>query len=111
MNNHIDPSVGCHVFIVWYTRNRIAIWDQRIAISMPNRSNNFFRNITFGENSNYTLTNTPINSDQLGITLNIGFNTWNIGLYKAIRPFFNHKQKNLSSDLEQFKVGLIFYIL
>lgn len=63
------------------------------------------------ENSNYTLTNTPINSDQLGITLNIGFNTWNIGLYKAIRPFFNHKQKNLSPDLEQFKVGLVFYIL
>ena len=61
--------------------------------------------------SNYTLNNIPINSDQLGLTLNIGFNTWNIGLYKAIKPFFIGNQNNLSLDLEQFKVGLIFYIL
>ena len=44
-------------------------------------------------------------------TLNIGFNTWNIGLYKAIKPFFSGNQNNLSLDLEEFKVGLIFYIL
>ncbi len=61
--------------------------------------------------SNYTLNNIPINSDQLGLTLNIGFNTWNIGLYKAIKPFFSGNQHNLSLDLEQFKVGLVFYIL
>lgn len=63
------------------------------------------------ENLNYSLDSPPINTDQLGLTLNIGFNTWNIGLYKAIRPFFNQENNNLNLDLEQFKVGLIFYIL
>ena len=63
------------------------------------------------ESSNYSVDSPPINTDQLGLTLNIGFNTWNIGLYKAIRPFFNQENNNLNLDLEQFKVGLIFYIL
>lgn len=60
---------------------------------------------------NYRLDKTPINSDQLGFTLNIGYNTWNIGLYKSIRPFFNKNVESLPPLLEQFKVGLIFYIL
>ena len=60
---------------------------------------------------NYRLDKTPINSDQLGFTLNIGYNTWNIGLYKSIRPFFNKNVESLPQLLEQFKVGLIFYIL
>ena len=60
---------------------------------------------------NYKLTNLPINLDQLGLTLNIGYNTWNIGLYKSLRPFFNKNIQSLPQGLEQFKVGLIFYIL
>lgn len=60
---------------------------------------------------NYKLTNLPINLDQLGFTLNIGYNTWNIGLYKSLRPFFNKNIQSLPLVLEQFKVGLIFYIL
>ena len=60
---------------------------------------------------NYKLTNLPINLDQLGFTLNIGYNTWNIGLYKSLRPFFNKNIQSLPLGLEQFKVGLIFYIL
>tara|TARA_B100000530_G_scaffold170637_1_gene107715 strand:+ start:8 stop:667 length:660 start_codon:yes stop_codon:yes gene_type:complete len=59
----------------------------------------------------YKLDNLPINIDQLGFTLNIGYNTWNIGLYKSLRPFFNKKVDNLPQVLEQFKLGLIFYIL
>ena len=59
----------------------------------------------------YKLTNLPINLDQLGLTLNIGYNTWNIGLYKSLRPFFNKNIQSLPLELEQFKVGLIFYIL
>ena len=57
------------------------------------------------------LTNLPINLDQLGLTLNVGYNTWNIGLYKSLRPFFNKNIQSLPQGLEQFKVGLIFYIL
>ena len=59
----------------------------------------------------YKLDNIPINIDQLGFTLNIGYNTWNIGLYKSLRPFFNKKVNDLPQVLEQFKLGLIFYIL
>ena len=59
----------------------------------------------------YKSTNLPINLDQLGLTLNIGYNTWNIGLYKSLRPFFNKNIQSLPQELEQFKVGLIFYIL
>ena len=60
---------------------------------------------------NYKLRNLPINLDQIGLTLNIGYNTWNIGLYKSLRPFFNKNIQSLPLGLEQFKVGLIFYIL
>ena len=63
------------------------------------------------ENIKYQIDDIQLNPDKIGLTLNIGFNTWNIGLYKAIRPFFDKKNNNLSSDLEEFKVGLIFYIL
>ena len=62
------------------------------------------------ENIKYQIDDIHLNPDKIGLTLNIGFNTWNIGLYKAIRPFFD-KKNNLSTDLEEFKVGLIFYIL
>jgi len=60
---------------------------------------------------NYKIINLPINLDQLGLTLNIGYNTWNIGLYKSLRPFFNKNIESLPQALEQFKLGLIFYIL
>ena len=42
------------------------------------------------ENSsqNYIQKTAPINQDQLGVTLNVGFNTWNLGIYKSVRPFF-----------------------
>ncbi len=63
------------------------------------------------ENIKYHIDDIQLNPDKLGLTLNIGFNTWNIGLYKAIRPFFDKKNSNLTTDLEEFKVGLIFYIL
>ncbi len=63
------------------------------------------------ENIKYQIDDIHLNPDKIGLTLNIGFNTWNIGLYKAIRPFFDKKNNNLSSGLEEFKVGLIFYIL
>ena len=60
---------------------------------------------------NYNLNSVPINADQLGFTLSIGYNTWNIGLYKSLRPFFSKKADSLPLVLEQFKLGLVFYIL
>ena len=63
------------------------------------------------EQEKYKLNNTPINLDQIGLTLNIGFNTWNIGLYKSLDSFFNKKIDSLPKNLEHFKLGLVFYIL
>ncbi len=63
------------------------------------------------EQESYKLVDIPVNLDQLGFTLNIGFNTWNIGLYKSMNSLFNKKIQSLPRDLEQFKLGLIFYIL
>ena len=62
------------------------------------------------ENSsqNYIQKNTPINQDQLGITLNVGFNTWNLGIYKSVKPFFSNPD---FPDFKLFKLGLVFYIL
>ena len=55
----------------------------------------------------YSQDNTPITRDQLGFTLNIGFNTWNLGIYKSVRPFFANQD---FSNFKLFKLGLVFYI-
>ena len=57
---------------------------------------------------NYIQKTTPLNQDQLGITLNVGFNTWNLGIYKSVRPFFSDPD---FPDFKLFKLGLVFYIL
>ena len=63
------------------------------------------------QQENYKINDPSINLDQLGFTLNIGYNTWNLGLYKSLNSFFNNNVKSLPRKLEQFKLGLIFYIL
>ena len=63
------------------------------------------------QQENYKIDNPSINLDQLGFTLNIGYNTWNLGLYKSLNSFFNNNVKSLPRELEQFNLGLIFYIL
>ena len=62
------------------------------------------------ENSsqNYIQKTTPLNQDQLGVTLNVGFNTWNLGIYKSVRPFFSDPD---FPYFKLFKLGLVFYIL
>ena len=63
------------------------------------------------QQENYKINNPSINLDQIGFTLNIGYNTWNLGLYKSLNSFFNNNVKSIPIELEQFKLGLIFYIL
>ncbi len=63
---------------------------------------------------NYSLKSLPFNKVQSGFTLNVGNNTWNLGLYLGLTPLFNDKfiVKNTEfKNLKQFKLGLIFYIL
>lgn len=60
--------------------------------------------------SNGEIDNLPIDKDQLGLTLNIGFNTWNISLYQSINSFFTQDINSDINDLKQFRLGFIFYI-
>ena len=52
----------------------------------------------------------PIEKDQIGLTLNIGFNTWNISAYQSLKPFFTDGSNSDITDLKQFRLGFIFYI-
>ena len=48
-----------------------------------------------------------------GLTLSVGYNTWNAYLYYGLNPIFKEKAKidGNSIDLNAIKIGLIFYIL
>ncbi len=50
---------------------------------------------------------------QYGITLSIGYNTWNIYLYYGLNPIFKNEAKinEESININAIKIGLIFYIL
>ena len=50
---------------------------------------------------------------QYGLTLSIGYNTWNAYLYYGLNPIFKNKAKinEESIDINAIKIGLIFYIL
>ncbi|MBN4070516.1 PorT family protein [Olleya sp. AH-315-F22] len=50
---------------------------------------------------------------QYGLTLSIGYNTWNAYLYYALNPIFKEEAKidGESININAIKIGLIFYIL
>ncbi|MFD1616046.1 porin family protein [Gelatiniphilus marinus] len=50
---------------------------------------------------------------QYGLTLSIGYGTWNLHLYYALSPIFNKKAtiNGSSINIKAIKVGLVFYIL
>lgn len=53
------------------------------------------------------------NSLQYGLTLSVGYNTWNIHCYYTLNPIFS-KAAQLNGntlDMNAFKIGLMFYIL
>tara|TARA_S200000501_G_scaffold302603_1_gene290080 strand:- start:2927 stop:3580 length:654 start_codon:yes stop_codon:yes gene_type:complete len=52
----------------------------------------------------------PINKGQIGLTLNVGFNTWNISVYQSLNPFFNEGINSDILDFKQFRLGFIFYV-
>ncbi len=49
---------------------------------------------------------------QYGLTLNAGYNTFNLSLYYGLNPLFKDaKIESEQIDLKQFNIGLMFYIL
>jgi len=53
-----------------------------------------------------------INKFQYGLTISIGYDSWNLHLYYALNTIFQDQMlENESIDLNTIKAGLIFYIL
>lgn len=50
---------------------------------------------------------------QYGLTMSIGYNTWNAYVYYALNPIFKKEAmlNGKSIDINAIKIGLIFYIL
>ncbi len=53
------------------------------------------------------------NRFQYGITLSVGYGTWNFHAYYGLNPIFKNESKlnNETIDMRSFRIGLIFYIL
>lgn len=53
------------------------------------------------------------NDFQYGLTLSVGYGTWNLHLYYALNPIFSKSAllNNNKIDMNAIKVGLMFYIL
>lgn len=53
------------------------------------------------------------NTIQYGLTLSVGYNTWNLHLYYCLNPIFSKKAllDGNSIDINAIKIGLMFYIL
>lgn len=54
------------------------------------------------------------NDFQYGLTLSVGYSTWNLHLYYALNPIFSNNTALINGDkidMNAIKVGLMFYIL
>ncbi len=67
-----------------------------------------------GDPNNIELTNiSAFEKFRYGLTLSVGYNTWNAYLYYALNPIFKNGStlNGESIDVKAIKIGLIFYIL
>jgi hypothetical protein len=67
-----------------------------------------------GDLGNFKYTNiSDFNDFQYGLSLSIGYNTWNLYIYYALNPIFssNAKIDGKSIDMNAIKIGLMFYVL
>lgn len=50
---------------------------------------------------------------QYGLTLSVGYNTWNVHLYYGLNPLFKKEAMldGLSIELNAIKIGIMFYLL
>jgi hypothetical protein len=75
----------------------------------------FYNSTKFeSDNGNLRLSNiNEFNRIQYGLTLSVGYGTWNFHAYYALNPIFDDVTltNGDSLDLGSFKLGLIFYIL
>lgn len=62
---------------------------------------------------NLSFTNENISQWQYGLTLNFGYNTWNVHLYYSLNPLLddNSSLNGEFIEIRPLRVGVIFYIL
>ncbi|MDT0620961.1 porin family protein [Croceitalea vernalis] len=65
------------------------------------------------QNENLKFTNNDISQWQYGLTLNFGYNTWNIHLYYSLAPLLKGSAllDNQAIKFRPLRVGVVFYIL
>ena len=53
------------------------------------------------------------NSVQYGLSLSVGYNTWNVFVYYSLKPIFKNRAtlNGETIDIRAIKIGLMFYIL
>lgn len=59
-------------------------------------------------------TNTDVNRFQYGLTLNVGYNTFNLHVYYSLTDFLEKGTQLTSGEnfaIQPFRIGLIFYVL
>jgi hypothetical protein len=63
--------------------------------------------------ANTNFKNTDIAQWQYGLTLNFGYNTWNVHLYYSLNPLLENSASLIGDMIEirPLRVGVIFYIL
>ena len=55
---------------------------------------------------------TGMNPWQYGLTMSVGYNTWNGYIYYGLNPIFDSDfSQTQSIDMNALKIGLIFYLL
>ena len=67
-----------------------------------------------GDLGSYKLVNiSDFNNFQYGLTLSVGYNTWNLHVNYSLNPIFNSNASLYGEpvDLSSIKLGLMFYIL
>ncbi|MFD2588602.1 porin family protein [Croceitalea marina] len=69
--------------------------------------------ISENKNSNISFQNNDISQWQYGLTLNFGYNTWNVHLYYSLNRLLenNATLNNEAIEIQPLRVGVIFYIL
>ncbi|MEM8998866.1 MAG: porin family protein [Bacteroidota bacterium] len=66
------------------------------------------------ENETTSFQNDDLQELQYGLTLNFGFNTWNVSLYYGLNPLLEDDvflDNGKSLEMQVFRVGVMFYIL
>lgn len=72
----------------------------------------FSKNTSFSKSPNFDVSDViDINKFTYGITFSAGYNKWNLHLYYGLNDVFNDAENNnYAININDFRIGLIFYV-